>query len=84
MVNFYFLVFLTIFLINLINSEKIGTNPSTNQFLSYLDESIDFTGFTIDTANSTKQLPGVKCFWLEPNTLSVFDLKNLKRPFAQR
>lgn len=27
---------------------------------------------------------GIKCFWLEPKTMSVFDLKNLKRPIFQK
>jgi hypothetical protein len=84
MANFNYLAFLMTFLLSLVISEKIRTNPSSKEFLSFLDESIDFTGFTIDSANNTKQLAGIRCFWLEPNTLSVFDLKNLKRPFAQK
>ena len=84
MTNFNFSSFLTTFLMSLIISQKIGTNPSKNQFLSVLNESSNFTSFIKDTGKSTRQLNIVKCFWLEPNTLSVFDLKNLRRPLAQK
>lgn len=34
--------------------------------------------------NKRADLKPIRCFWLESNSFSVFDLKNLKRPFNQR
>ncbi len=84
MTNFNFLAFLMTFLISFIISQKIGTNPSKNQFLSVLNESSNLTSLIKDTGKSTRQLDVVKCFWLEPNTHSLFYLKNLKRPIGKR
>ena len=39
--------------------------------------------FLSGEGDSIPVLPGIRCFWLEPNTLSVFDLKDLKRPIKQ-
>ena len=48
---------------------------------SKLDE--EHLRFLSGAGDSIEVLPGIKCFWLEPNTLSVFDLKDLKRPIRQ-
>ena len=37
-----------------------------------------------NTTDSELSFVGIICFWLEPNTLSVFDLKNLQRPILQK
>ncbi len=80
MVNFNFYAWILILGLGCVLTE----NTRQNEFLEFLsDTSIDFKGFTTDS-NTTLQLAGIKCFWLEPNTLSVFDLKNLKRPFTQK
>ena len=44
-------------------------------------ESMNFLSAEDGKGNSTK---GIRCFWLEPTYLSVYDLKGLKRPFGQK
>jgi hypothetical protein len=39
------------------------------------------SSLSTETTNSSK---GIRCFWLEPKHLSVYDLKGLKRPFGRK
>ena len=70
--KFLFFIYVSSFYLNLIQC----TQSSYYTSLKFL-ESNDILQSGIDNV-------GIKCFWLEPNTMSVFDLKNLKRPIFQK
>lgn len=61
------------------------TNSSYLEDVNYLRflEEKNSTNSNESEANSTKGLPAIKCFWLETNSMAVFDLKKLQKSNSQ-
>jgi hypothetical protein len=56
-----------------------------NNFLrGYVAENDTSVILKEESPNKREELKPIRCFWLESNSFSVFDLKNLKRPFNNR
>jgi hypothetical protein len=56
-----------------------------NHFLRfYEEENKNEVILTEESSNKGDALKPIRCFWLESNSLSVFDLKDLRRPYYDR
>ena len=67
-------IFLTITLLLTISAQSIDKDLLNLRFLQ-----VNTTNTTTPTTNFTNIITDlVRCFWLDPNSMSVFDLSNLK------
>lgn len=56
-----------------------------NQFLRFYDDDTNHdVVLTEEGSKVGEALKPIRCFWLESNSLSVFDLKELRRPYYER
>ncbi len=62
---------------NFAKQSKIRENEE-KEYLKFLSNGVE------SFAESTNSSTGIKCFWLEPETMTVFDIKGLKRPIRQK
>lgn len=75
-IHFQFILLISYFILTLTERAEVESK------LHFLQELAESSQSLAATSNSTSI--GIKCFWLEPNTLSVFDLKGLARPLRQK
>jgi len=70
-------------------SNEIMANQDSDKFLIYYEqESIKAQSSPIynlvESSKEGVEIKPIRCFWLETNSMNVFDLKDLKRPFNQK
>jgi hypothetical protein len=62
---------------SIIVSFILNTYSKELKTLNFLEDNV------LSSLDNYSTLPGIKCFWFEPNSMNVFDLKKLKRPIKQ-
>ncbi len=76
----HFLYTLPLFLL-ITNTNTVKTSDSISDYIRNI---ADFSYlYTISESDKNNTSTGIRCFWLESETLSVFDIKGLKRKFSQ-
>jgi hypothetical protein len=71
-------------MIVIIISNVITTQDKTFLDRIHSDNILSYSHSDSSNSNSDSSVQPIRCFWLETKNMTVFDLKNLKRPYLQK
>jgi len=81
-----FLILIVKLIFGVVYSNQIIAVEDSIRFLAVSNDSsaLNQTMYLDLTSSNRVSLKPIRCFWLEANSGTVFDLKNLQRPFNKK